>query len=175
MTETTRAKKGNTRMRDSQGSMAQEKDSEHQRDTLAGTEGKHHKQGLSTEKETTVMKEEEKTLRRAETEHMRETTGKITEDKMKIITEETDQETPKTDRITEVMKEETGIHMAADLRETEVTHGTEMALNKEIEKKTKTIPDNQRGKDTEKIQEQEKTQDSETTPGQETDSDQRPE
>ena len=99
----------------------------------------------------------------------------ITEDKMKIITEETDQETPKTDRITEVMKEETGIHMAADLRETEVTHGTEMALNKEIEKKTKTIPDNQRGKDTEKIQEQEKTQDSETTPGQETDSDQRPE
>ena len=178
MIETIRAGKGEPRMTVSQESMDQEKDfREHQTDTLAEIDIQEttHKQGTTTEKETTVMKGKEETMRKTGTEHMTETATtqttialvpEIEKEGQGTLQEEIGEIRIKLEKNTGLMRRETEKPVTQDM-ETETTQDTEITLGKETIEDTGMILDQENTEDKGMIQDQRNTQGSETTPDQE--------
>ena len=176
MTETIKAEREELKMTDNQESVVQEKGSrEHQTDTLAGIDIQEttHKQGATTEKETTVMRGKEETMKKTEAKHMKGTatdqttvaTGlEIEKEGQETLQEETGEIRTKPERNTGLMRRETGKPLAPDMKEIEATQGTGITLDKETVQGTGMTPEN-----TEKTtgkgmtQDQGKTIDLETT------------
>ena len=180
MTETIKAEREEPRMTDNQELVVQEKGSrEHQTDTLAGIDIQEttHKQGATTEKETTVMKEKEETMKKTGAEHMKGTATNqttiilglgIEKEGQETLQEETGEIRTKPERKTGLMKREIEKPLAPDMKETEITQDTGITLDKETMQDTGMILEQEKTEGKGMTQDQRRTQDLETIPDQET-------
>ena len=174
MTGTIKVEREELNMTDNQESVVQEKGSrEHQTDTLAGIDIQEtiHKQGATTERETTVMREEEETMKKTGAEHMKGTAADQTTTALGLRIEKKVEETPQ-EETGEIRTKperkpgETEKPLAPDMKEIEIPQDTGITLDKETVQDTGMTPEQENTTGRGMTQDQGKTIDLETTPDQ---------